>query len=141
MRRESWRKPKPEGSQIRHGAWSVAGEIEVEHEVRQFVASLLFLTLYDALALAQGKCRKIGATAEIARDRESARRYQQKERTNLLLWIGGRKFHYYCWALGLDDEKVAEYIFRVLRGDTEAIEQFEVAVREIGNYRMVANGS
>ena len=66
-----------------------------------------------------------------SRDRESAKAIPAKERTNLLLWIGGRKFHYYCWALGLDDEKVAEYIFRVLRGDVEAIEQFEVAVKEI----------
>lgn len=105
------------------------------------MASLLFLTLYDALALAKGKCRKIGATAEIARNAESARRYQQKEKTNLLLWIGSPKFHYYFWVLGLDGERYAEYIFRILAGDKEAIERFESTAKEIGSYRMVADGS
>ena len=105
------------------------------------MASLLFLTLHDALALAQGKCRKIGATAEIARNPESARRYQQKEKTNLLLWIGSPKFHYYSWTLGLDSEKYAEYVFQVLSGDTDAIKRFESATKEIGVYRMVADGS
>lgn len=121
-----------------HGDWSVAGEIEPGHEMRQFIAVQFFMTLDDAIAVHRRDCQRLGGTWEKSKDRQRAERFVNRERTGLMLWISSRRFHYLCWVMGLDPEATAELVFRILNDDAEAVKQYDTALKEFpGAHRMI----